>query len=135
MSNKLEWIISALLVSIALSAAGLTIVSAVLVRLPANYFSLRPPNVFSPTRHPVFRRITLVLKNAAGAAFIVLGIIMLIPGIPGHGLLTILLGIMLMNFPGKGRVERWLIGRPKVLDTINRLRHRHGKPPFVLEEP
>jgi hypothetical protein len=81
----------------------------------------------------MFRWGILLLKNVAGAAIIVLGIILTLPGVPGPGLLTILLGIMLTDFPGKRRLERWLIGRPRVLETLNRLRLRYGKPPFLLE--
>ena len=40
-----------------------------------------------------------------------------------------------MDFPGKRRLERWLVSRPTVLNTINRLRQRYGKPPLVLENP
>jgi len=52
---------------------------------------------------------------------VVLGIIMALPGVPGPGILTIVLGVMLLNFPGKRRLERWLIRRPMVLSAMNRL--------------
>jgi hypothetical protein len=54
------------------------------------------------------------------------------PGIPGPGLLVILIGITVMDFPGKRRLERWVVGRPGVLGAINRLRRRYGRPPLVL---
>jgi hypothetical protein len=47
-------------------------------------------------------------------------------------MLTILIGVMLLNFPGKRRLERWLVSRPRVLPVINRLRARFGKPPLLL---
>jgi hypothetical protein len=62
-----------------------------------------------------------------------LGLLLSLPGIPGQGLLTVLIGLMLVDFPGKLRLERWLIGLPRVLQTVNRLRQRYGRPPLILE--
>jgi hypothetical protein len=58
---------------------------------------------------------------------------MALPGIPGPGIVTIMLGVMLLHFPGKRRLERWLIRRPTVLRSVHRLRQRYGKPPMVVE--
>jgi len=49
---------------------------------------------------------------------------------PGQGLLTLLVGLLLMNFPGKYQLERWLVGRPGVLGALNWLRRRGGHEPF-----
>ena len=117
-----------------LSAAGLAIAAAVMIRLPATYFlDSGPPDIRSG-RDPARRWAILVLKNISGAAVVVLGIVLSMPGIPGPGILTMLLGIMLMEFPGKRRIERWLISRPRVCGGVNRLRRRYGKPPFILEQ-
>ena len=62
-----------------------------------------------------------------------LGIVLSLPGVPGQGILTILLGIMLLDFPGRRKLEHKLVSRPQVLKTINKLRHRFGKPPLVLD--
>ena len=61
-----------------------------------------------------------------------LGIVLSLPGVPGQGLLTILLGIMIMDFPGKDRLEQKLLSRPSIVNAINRLRGRFNKPPLVL---
>jgi hypothetical protein len=53
--------------------------------------------------------------------------------VPGQGILNILLGIMLLDFPGKRSLEYRLVSRPQVLSTINKLRHRFGKPKLVLD--
>jgi hypothetical protein len=39
-----------------------------------------------------------------------------------------------MDFPGKRKLERWLIRRPKVLAAVNHLRQQHGRAPFVLDD-
>ena len=62
---------------------------------------------------------------AAGIAMLVL---------PGQGILTMLLGFILVDLPGKYRFERWLVTRPLALRSINLLRRRAGHDPLVLEE-
>jgi len=59
------------------------------------------------------------------------GIVMLV--LPGQGILTIVIGLMLSNFPGKYRLERWLVMRPRVLRTINWLRQRSKRNPLLFE--
>ncbi len=85
-------------------------------------------------RHPFLRWSGIVVKNLLGLLLIIAGIIMAVPGVPGPGVLTILLGIMLMDFPGKRRLEHKLVSRPRVFAAINQLREKFGKPPLVLDE-
>jgi hypothetical protein len=75
----------------------------------------------------------MVGKNLLGAFLVLLGIVLSLPGVPGQGILTILIGVMLLDFPGKRDLERKLVSRPKVREGIDRLRQRFGKPPLVLE--
>ena len=112
---------------------SLALVSFVLVKLPANYFHSSHTRAFWTDRHRAIRWSGLVLKNLAGLLLIVLGIIMSLPGVPGQGLLTILLGLIMMDIPGKRPLETRLVSRPKVLQSINRLRGRFGKPPLILD--
>ena len=51
--------------------------------------------------------------------------------LPGQGILTILIGIMFINFPGKYRLERWVVLRAPVLNVINKMRHRAGHAPLI----
>jgi hypothetical protein len=102
----------------------------ILVKLRADYFDVRVPRPFMRGRHPVLRLFAVVAKNLLGAAFLVAGIAMLV--LPGQGVLTILMGLSLMDFPKKRLLEAKLIGQPLLFSRINRLRARFGKPPFVL---
>jgi len=106
-----------------LSVAAVTVV---LVRLPATYFR---DDYVSPLadRHPFVRWSGLILKNILGALLILLGVLLSLPGVPGQGLLTVLIGLMLVDFPGKRRLERRLVSRPSVLAAINAARARFGK--------
>lgn len=134
MPLTLELVILGLIVFVTASLGGLAVVGAVLVRLPSNYFSLSYRQRFWRTAHPLLRGIALFLKNLLGIVVLGIGVVLALPGIPGPGVLTILVGLMLMDFPGKRRLERWLIGRPRVLITVNGLRRRFGKSPFILED-
>lgn len=116
-----------------MSIGSIAVVALLLVKLPATYFCDVCPRDFWGDRHPVIRWTGLIFKNLLGVVLVVLGGIITLPGVPGPGILTILLGVMLLHFPGKRRLERWLIRRPTVLSAINRLRQRYGKPPMVLE--
>jgi hypothetical protein len=71
-----------------------------------------------------------VLRNVLGVVLICLGLAMLL--LPGQGLLTVLIGLICVDFPGKRRFERWLVSRPAVARGINRLRRRAGQPPLEV---
>jgi uncharacterized membrane protein SpoIIM required for sporulation len=114
-------------------ALSLAIVSFILVSIPTDYFRKDRPRELWSDRHPAVRFLGIFVKNLLGVVLVVLGIIMSIPGVPGQGILTILLGIMLLDFPGKRDLEHRLVSRPRVLNAINKLRHRFGKDELVLE--
>src|SRR5215212_6307442 len=109
------------------------IVSFVLVKLPANYFHSSHNREFLVHRHPVLRAVGIAAKNVLGLVLVGAGIVMSLPGVPGQGVLTILLGIMLLDFPGKRSLETRIVGRPRVKGAVNALRARFGKPPLVLD--
>lgn len=116
------------------SVGGLALVAFLFVRLPADYFCNSSSRDFWVGRHPVIRRTGLVVKNLLGVGLVALGVVLVLPGVPGPGILTILIGVMLLDFPGKRRLERRLIGRPTILGSVNSLRRRYGKAPFALPE-
>jgi len=115
---------------LALVSLGSLVISAgatllVLVRLPADYFSQER------RERPRVGLLVFVAKNIAGWILIAVGIVLSIPGVPGQGLLTILLGVMLADFPGKYRLERWIVRRGPVWRGANAARARFGRPPFT----
>ena len=112
---------------------SLAIVSFIMINIPADYFRKDRPRDLWSDRHPAVRFLGVFVKNLLGVVLVVLGILMSIPGVPGQGILTILLGIMLLDFPGKRDLEYKLVSRPPVLHAINRLRHRFGKDGLELE--
>lgn len=129
----LSQLLLGVLIFIVSSLGGLAVVGVIVVKLPADYFSPSRKREFLTGRHPSLRVSGLILKNLAGIVVVAVGIVLSMPGVPGPGILTILIGIMLLDFPGKLRLERWMVCRPKIHQSINRLRARYGKPPLVLD--
>jgi hypothetical protein len=130
------WHLAALSVGLAVTMAAISLVVAgyVLARVPADYF-VNPEARRPLDRNPVLKVALRLLRNAAGYLLIVLGVALSLPGVPGQGLLTILMGVMLIDFPGKHRMERWLVSRRMVLRGVNRLRARYGQQPLIVEVP
>ena len=52
--------------------------------------------------------------------------------LPGQGLFTIIIGLMLSNYPGKYYIEKKFIAIPKILRGINWLRRKSNKPPIKI---
>lgn len=124
-SPWLWWLVAGSVIGFVGSILG---AGVTLVLIPPDYFG-RPDH--SRSRSPL-QWAWFVVKNALGLVLLIAGILMLF--LPGQGVLTILVAVMLLNFPGKRKLETKLIRRPRVLNTINRLRAKFGKPPLDFEE-
>lgn len=118
------------LVSLLISFAA---IGVVMVKIPANYFSTHYKQDFLPDSPWLVRWSAVILKNILGLILIVIGIILSLPGVPGQGILTILLGLIMMDIPGKRPLEAKIIQRPTVLAAVNKLRERYDKPPLQLD--
>lgn len=120
--------------SVVMFVAALVAAPWIILRLPQDYFAAhkRPkePDLYGSSS--IGRVALLVLKNALGGVLVLAGVVMLVA--PGQGVLTIIVGLVLMNFPGKFRLERWLVSRGPVLKAINSLRRRWDRPPLVLDD-
>lgn len=116
--------------SLLLSFAAIGIV---MVKIPANYFSSHYKQDFLPDSHWSVRWGAVILKNVLGVFLIGVGILLSLPGVPGQGVLTILLGLIMIDIPGKRPIEARIIKRPTVLAAANNLRARYGKSPLELD--
>ena len=101
-------------------------------RIPSDYFCHKKRHP-APLKqhHPILRVVVLVGKNCLGWVLLVGGIIMLF--IPGQGLLTIAMGLLLMDYPGKFSLERKIASKPKILDSLNWLRAKGGAPALKVD--
>lgn len=115
--------------TLALALASLAMVPLLVLRLPADYFVERRPHLVQRLASAsAAGRVLIVLKNLLGVILGLLGIAMLV--LPGQGLLTILLALVLLDLPRKHDLERRLVRRPGVRSALDRLRARFEKPPF-----
>lgn len=116
-------------ISALMALATLVCLPWVITRLPANYFVRNERVVWRDlAEEPAGALVVIAVKNGVGFFLVLLGAIMLVT--PGQGVLTILAGLMLMNFPGKFQLERWLVLRPGVLAGLNWLRALRQREPF-----
>ena len=115
-------VLSIVAVWLASTVLSMVTAGAVLLTLPADY--LREGD--RAQRHWTAR----IVRNVAGVILVAVGIVLSVPGIPGQGILTIVAGLTLIDFPGRHRLIRALIGRPAVLRAVNRLRARFKREPL-----
>lgn len=81
------------------------------------------------TPHSIGSIVLAIFRNVLGVILLFAGMIMLF--LPGQGLLTILLGSLLISFPGKKRLINSLVHLPKIQHSMDWLRKKRGKPPFL----
>ena len=117
------------MVSGVMLALGVVAVPWIIVRLPVDALNRPSPLDAFRHRHPVLRALVFVVRNAIGLVLLALGIVMLVA--PGQGILTILLALACMDFPGKGRLEHALLERPFVFRSLNWIRRKGGREPFA----
>lgn len=122
----LGWLFVGSIVSLVMCALLLPVI---VLRLPADYFAS------ARDRQPPPRTLLgwgwRIGKNVLGVLFLLAGIAMLV--LPGQGLLTMLIGLMLINFPGKRRLERRIVSRPAILRILDNLRARRSLPPLIVD--
>ena len=125
-----------LLLSMGLLSLGIFVLSLatlpwLVAKIPADYFShdRRTPAAWKQA-HPMTRIILLVLKNVLGWTLVAGGILMLF--LPGQGLLTLAMGLILMDYPGKYHLERRIVALPFILKGMNWLRRKRHAPPLKL---
>ena len=135
------WLLQPLVLILLLGACVLLFVASligiplVLTRMPADFFS-RPERrrlKLADRKRPFWYVVVRVLRNALGGILFALGLVMLFS--PGPGTPTMLVALFLLDFPGKRRLQRWIISRPTILRSVNALRKRASRPPLELPAP
>jgi hypothetical protein len=106
----------------------------VIVGLPADFFVRSPQQRSVQHAHRALRLALVVAKNILGVLVFVVGFVMALPLVPGPGVLFMLLGLGLVDFPGKRSVELRLLRESHVLSSVNRMRARFGKAPMLTED-
>ena len=97
--------------------------------LPEDYLKSENRNLISSvqnSRYPLLKLLILIIKNLFGILLLLSGILMLV--LPGQGLLTIITGLVFMDYPGKYKFERKLLRQKGVINSINWIRSLLSKP-------
>lgn len=119
--------------SVVMFFGSLAAIPVLLARMPADYF-VRSESPFASwrRRHPVAGGALLVVRNVVGVVLLLAGLVMMV--LPGQGIITVLMALTLLNFPGKRKLELWIIRRRKVRGAIDWIRRRAGRPPLVVPD-
>ncbi|MFW6155460.1 MAG: hypothetical protein ACOC95_09605 [Planctomycetota bacterium] len=133
LENHEVWVTALVVASVVTFVASLVIVPMIVVRIPTDYFAHRKRPGREPgkrcSRGP--RIIYRILKNVLGGLLMMGGLAMMV--LPGQGLLTLFIGFLLLDVPGKYRVEKRIVSRRPIRRAINWLRHRAKRQPLVIE--
>ncbi len=124
----LEVAVALSLVSLASLVLCAFLLPYLVVRLPEDYFARvrrKPPW----TQRSVGDRLFSVARTLVGLVLVVTGLFLVV--LPGQGLLTILMGIVVAEFPGKFRLERRLVARPGIRRGLDAIRRSFGQPPLL----
>jgi len=126
--GRIAWGLLITVVSVIISYAGIVVG---MIKIPADYFSSTYVRHIGEEKHFSIRWSAFIIKNVIGFLLIIAGVIMIFT--PGPGVPTILLGLIMMDIPGKRPLEARLINRPMVLSAVNDLRARYNKPPLIMD--
>lgn len=126
--GRIAWGLSFTIITI-IASYGLIVIG--MIKIPADYFSSTYVKEINHDKHFSIRWTAFIVKNIIGFLLIIAGIIMIFT--PGPGVPTILLGLIMMDIPGKRPLEAKLIKRPMVLSAVNDLRSKYNKPPLILD--
>jgi uncharacterized membrane protein len=72
-----------------------------------------------------------IVKIILGVILLVCGLLMLV--LPGQGLLTMLIGLSLLPFPGKQKMEQNILSRKSIRQSLNWIRIKANKEPFIFD--
>ena len=75
--------------------------------------------------------IIFILKNSIGLLLITGGVLMLF--LPGQGVLTIIAGLIMTDYPGKFELERRIVSNKKILEKLNWLRNKANQPSLKID--
>ena len=126
-----SWILWLGGISILVLIASVVALPWLVTRIPDDYFChpRRAPASWEPA-HPAVRIAFLVLKNLLGFVLLAGGFLLLF--VPGQGLLTMAVGLLLIDYPGKFALERRVVAIEPVFKGLNWLRRRRGIAPLKL---
>ncbi len=130
---KAEWLGYLAMTSLVTFVLSLILIPWIITRLPLDYFIDEKRHKSSiHKQHPLVYISLILIKNLLGGILLVAGIIMLV--LPGQGILTILVGLGLLDFPAKFRLMRALAKKPSVFKSMNWIRKKANVEALIRPE-
>lgn len=124
LSDNKEVLIALTIITSVTFLTSIIVIPLLIINISPDYFLFKRHSMYE-YKHPFTRVLVLIIKNVLGYILFLLGIIMLF--IPGQGLLSMALGLLFMNFPGKKKVEKKLFSNIKIKKIINVIRRKFGR--------
>jgi len=129
-TTLLEWMG---LLSVGTFLVSLLLIPFLVSRASASFFLIHASIVEKRhKRHPAIALMIKIIRNGLGGFLCFAGVIMLF--LPGQGLLTILIGVSLLDIPGRQKMLNLLIHRPAIQHGLNWIRRKTKRPPFQFPE-
>ena len=98
--------------------------------IPHNYFVDKKRVSLIKMKNPLMWLPIIIIKNSIGLVLILCGILMLI--LPGQGVLTIITGLIFLDYRGKFKFERLLVRNKLILNSMNWIRRKLNKPDLII---
>lgn len=120
-----QWLYLLATLSFIFFVLSLLLIPYLVTRIPTDYFveAKRTPTTRSFSWSTFLRSLA---RNLIGTLLVLAGITMLL--LPGQGILTILVGLFVADFPGKYQLERYIVRKPAILNSLNWIRRRQNIP-------
>jgi len=125
-SEYQDIIISISIISGVLFIASIIFIPTFIKKMPVDYFINKSYHQIKINSFKDF--IIFSIKNIIGFILVLAGIIMLFT--PGQGIISIIIGLFLMQFKGKYKLEKKLINNDISFKALNWIRAKRNKPPF-----
>ncbi len=126
--NIIQWFAITSLTTFLLS---LLLIPLIISKLSVHCFVQITPRT-REFRFSAWKLMLCVLRNVVGILLLLAGIAMLF--LPGQGILTILISLLLLSFPGKQKLFNYLIHKPAIQRSLDWVRKKSGTHPFIWPE-
>lgn len=107
---------------------SLLIIPWITCRLDKNFFLHLHEHTKKEDEHPAIFILLKLLRYLVGSLLLFAGILMLF--LPGQGILTMIIGISLLDFPGKRRLVDGVLQLSPIQNSLNWIRAKGDKPQF-----
>ena len=130
----IEWLRSHELLLALLGAVGIAMLIGSILAIPI-IIAWMPEDYFvriskTPVRQRPFRQFLHILKNLLGLILLLSGLLLLL--LPGQGILTMVVGLSLIDFPGKHALQIRIVRQPRIRKSIEWIREKVHHKPLIL---